>query len=49
MASIGDKLREMDLRWFEHVKCKPTTAPVRKSFWIDGSPKRRGRPKRTWM
>lgn len=27
VASIGQKLREICLRWFQHVKHKPTTTP----------------------
>ena len=39
------------MRWFEHVQHKMATTPLRKSLamQVDGPPRVRGRPKRTWM
>ena len=46
-----DKIREIRLRWFEHIQRRPAMAPVRKCLAtkVDGPPKGRGRAKRTWM
>ena len=30
VAEIEDKMRENQLRWFEHVKQRPTDAPVKR-------------------
>ena len=51
VAPIEDKMRENRLRWFDHLRCKPTDALVRKVEKIDivQSKKLRGRPKMTWM
>ena len=52
VSTIGDKIRETTrLRWFGHVQSRPVTAPIRKSLAmkVDGLPRGRGRPKRTWM
>ena len=32
LATIGDKIRSIRLRWFGHVQRRPTTALVRKSW-----------------
>ena len=42
--------REREKR-FGHVQHRPATTPVRKSLAmnVDGPPRGRGRPKRTWM
>ena len=32
LATIGDKIRSIHLRWFGHVQRRPTTALVRKSW-----------------
>ena len=49
VASMGDNIKEIRLRWFGHVQRRPATALVRKSFSIkvDGPPRGRDRPKRT--
>ena len=46
-----DKIKETRLRWFAHVQHRLATTPVRKSFVmkVDGPPRGRGRPKRSWM
>ena len=51
VATIGDKIREIRLRWFRHVQRRPTTALVRKNLAmkVDGPPRERGRLKRMWM
>lgn len=47
VATIVDKIRETRLRWFGHVQRRL----VRKSLamTVDGPPRGRGMPKRTWM
>ena len=37
--------------WFRHVQRWPTMMPVRKSLamLVDGPPRERSRPKKTWM
>ena len=44
-------MRENRLRWFGHVRRRPTDAPVRQVEHINlGQVKRaQGRPKKTWM
>ena len=51
IASIEEKMRENRLRWFGHVRRRPTDAPVRRVEHINlGQVKRaQGRPKKTWM
>ena len=50
LAPIGDKMRENLLRWFGHVRRRPTEAPVKRceSMEIVRSMRGRGRPKRSW-
>ena len=47
-ASIEEKMRENCLRWFDHVRCKLTDAPIRRVEHINlGQVKRaQGRPKK---
>ncbi|XP_076938837.1 uncharacterized protein LOC143607188 [Bidens hawaiensis] len=49
IVSILEKIKEGRLRWFGHVKRRPTTAPVRvvEAFIVEGK-RSRGRPKLTW-
>jgi len=50
VASIEDKMRETRLRWFGHVRRRPTDAPVRRCEtveWLDYR-RSRGRPKKSW-
>jgi len=51
VAPIEEKMRENRLRWFGHVRRKPTDAPVRRVERIKlGQVKRaQGRSKNTWM
>ena len=51
VASIEEKMRENHLRWFDHVRCRPTDAPIRRLEYIKlGQVKRaQGRPKKTCM
>ena len=51
VAYIEEKIRENRLRWFGHVRCRLTDAPVRRVERIKlGQVKRaQGRPKKTWM
>ena len=51
VASIEEKMRENRLRWFGHVRYRPTNASVRRVECINlGQVKRaQGRPKKTWM
>ena len=48
---IEKKMRENHLRWFGHVRRKPTDAPIRRVERINlGQVKRaQGTPKKTWM
>jgi len=43
VASIEDKLREVRLRWFGHIRRRNTDAPVRRCERIDRPDYRRGR------
>ncbi|GKD05175.1 hypothetical protein Tco_1180149 [Tanacetum coccineum] len=49
VESIINKMREVRLRWFGHVRRRPQSAPVRRveSLVVDGL-RRRGRPKLRW-
>ena len=47
VAIIGDKIRETRLRWFGHVQCRPARKSL--AMKVDGLPRGRGKPKRTWM
>ena len=51
MRNEDEKMRENRLRWFGHVRRRPTDAPVRRVERINlGQVKREhGRPKKTWM
>ena len=51
VTSIKEKMRENHLRWFGHVRCRPTDALVRQVERIKlGQVKRaQGRSKKTWM
>ncbi|KAG5584745.1 hypothetical protein H5410_045179 [Solanum commersonii] len=50
VASVVDKLREVRLRWFGHVKRRCADAPVRRCEGLDieGTRRGRGRPKKYW-
>ncbi|XP_070025164.1 uncharacterized protein [Nicotiana sylvestris] len=50
VSSVEDKLQELRLRWFGHVKRRDIDAPVRrcKRLSIVGLRKGRGRPKKYW-
>ncbi|GJU08171.1 hypothetical protein Tco_1124601, partial [Tanacetum coccineum] len=49
VESIINKMREVRLRWFRHVRRRPQSAPVKRveSLVVDGL-KRRCRPKLRW-
>ena len=49
VASIKDKMREIRLRWFNHVKRRSMDAPVRRCERINihESKRGRGRPKKS--
>ncbi|GJV26191.1 hypothetical protein Tco_1378886 [Tanacetum coccineum] len=49
VESIINKMREVRLRWFGHVRRRPQSTPVRRveSLVVDGL-RRRGRPKLRW-
>jgi len=51
VALIEEKMRENRLQWFDHVRRKPTDAPVRRVELIDLEQVKRvkGRPKKTRM
>ena len=51
IASIEEKIRENQLRWFGHIQSKPINVPIRKSeaIHIEGNVRGRGRPKLTWV
>ena len=50
VASIEDKMREVRLRWFGHLRRRPEDAPVRRCETIECLDYRRsrGRPKKSW-
>ena len=50
VASIEDKMREIRLRWFGHVRRRPMNAPVRRCETVECLDYRRsrGRPKKSW-
>ncbi|XP_059285302.1 uncharacterized protein LOC132038635 [Lycium ferocissimum] len=50
VASVEDKMREVRLRWFGHVKRRDTDAPMRRCerLAMDGFRRGRGRPKKYW-
>ena len=50
VASIEDKMREVRLRWFGHLRRRPRDAPVRRCEMIEYLDYRRsrGRPKKSW-
>ena len=37
VTPIEDRMRENDLRWFEHLQYKPIGVPIRKSEKNDGN------------
>ena len=49
VASIEDKMREVRLRWFGHLRRRPEDAPVRRCETIECLDYRRsrGRPKKS--
>ncbi|KAL6578328.1 hypothetical protein OROMI_010656 [Orobanche minor] len=49
VAPISLKVREERLRWFDHVRRRQASAPVRRieSLLVVGG-RKRGRPKRSW-
>jgi hypothetical protein len=51
VAPIEDKMRENRLRWFGHVRRRPSGAPVRKieEWEREKLIRGRGRPKQTWI
>ncbi|PHT46649.1 Caffeic acid 3-O-methyltransferase [Capsicum baccatum] len=50
VVSVEDKMREVRLRWFEHVMRRGTDAPVRRCerLALDGFRRGRGRRKKKW-
>ena len=50
VAPIKEKIRKNRLRWFDHVRRRPTSVPVQQVERIKlGQVKRaQGRPKKTW-
>ena len=50
VASIEDKIREIRLRWFGHIRRRSMDAPVRRCENIDrlDYKRSRGRPKKSW-
>ena len=50
VASVEDKMREVRLRWFRHVRRRGTDAPVCRceKLALDGFRRGRGRPKKYW-
>ena len=51
VTPIEDKMMRNRLRWFDHVRRRPTDAPVRRleSWGQDKFVRGRGRPKKTWL
>ena len=51
VAPVEDKIRESRLRWFGHIKRRPSDDPVRRVEVLDLTyvKKGRGRPKKTWL
>ena len=51
VAPMTDKIRESRLRWFGHIKRRPSDDPVRRVDVLNTSYVRkvRGRPKKTWI
>ncbi|KAL0906290.1 hypothetical protein M5K25_024773 [Dendrobium thyrsiflorum] len=51
IAPVEDKIRESRLRWFGHIKRRPSDDPVRKVEVLDLPyvKRGRGRPKKTWL
>ena len=51
VTPIEEKMRENHLRYFSHVRCRLTNAPIRQVELINlGQVKRaKGGPKKTWM
>ena len=51
VAPVEDKIRESRLRWFGHIKHRPSDDPVRRVEVLDLTyvKKGRGRPKKTWL
>ena len=49
--SVEEKMRENRLRWFGHVRRRPTDVPVRRVEYIKLEQVKRaqGRPKKTWI
>ena len=43
VAPIDEKITESRLRWFGHVRRRPTEAPVRRIDKLEDSPLKRGR------
>ena len=50
VVPIKDKLREIRLRWFDHIQWRSTGAVVKRcnTVTVDGNVKGRGRPRLTW-
>ena len=50
MTSIKDKMREIRLHWFGHVRRRPMDAPVRRCEMIEclNYRRSRGKPKKSW-
>lgn len=51
VAPIEDKMRENRLRWFGHIRRRPSVAPVRRveEWGKEKVARGRGRPKQTWI
>jgi len=50
VASIEDKMREVRLRWYGHIRRRPMDAPVRRCETIEcpDYKRSRGRSKKSW-